>query len=125
MATEIETVLINVFSADIDSILKKSVEYVDEAKQNLEKLMKDIKTAASNKNYEKAIELDPKDEDTWINRGVVLGKMGRHQEELKSYETAAELNPEDNDAWVNKGVALGKLGDNEEALEAFNQAWEG
>jgi len=57
LATEIETVLINVFSADIDSILKKSVEYVDEAQEKLDKLINDIKIAASNKNYEKAIEL--------------------------------------------------------------------
>ena len=56
LATEIETVLINVFSADIDSLLKKSVEYIDEAAIKLEKLIKDIKIAASNKNYEKAIE---------------------------------------------------------------------
>ncbi len=57
LATEIETVLINVFSADIDSLLKKSVEYVDVAKDKLKKLIKDVKIAAINKNYEKAIEI--------------------------------------------------------------------
>ncbi len=57
LATEIETALINIFSADIDSILKKSVEYVDSAKDELEKLKKYITVAANNKNYERAIEV--------------------------------------------------------------------
>jgi hypothetical protein len=57
LATEIETVLINVYSADIDSILKKSVEYVSQAKDELEKLIKYLTVAANNKNYERAIEL--------------------------------------------------------------------
>ena len=56
LVTEIETALINIFSADIDSILKKSVEYIDKATTKLDKLINDIKIAANNKNYEKAIE---------------------------------------------------------------------
>ncbi|MHA1291740.1 MAG: hypothetical protein ACTSQJ_03615 [Promethearchaeota archaeon] len=57
LVTEIETVLINSFSADLNTILKKSVEYVEQAKKTLEKMTQEAKAALSRKEYDKAIQL--------------------------------------------------------------------
>ncbi len=57
LVTEIETVLINKFSADMDTILKKSVEFVDQVKKRLNKAILEAQAEIHMKNFDKAIEL--------------------------------------------------------------------
>ncbi len=57
LATKIETVLINVHNADVNTILQKSVELIDKKKEKLENLIKSVKISSKNKDYERATEL--------------------------------------------------------------------
>ena len=57
LATEIETVLINVHNADVNTILQKSVELIDKKKEKLENLIKSVKISSKNKDYKRATEL--------------------------------------------------------------------
>ena len=45
----------------------------------------------------------------WCNKGVVLGKLGRHEEAIECYDKALKINPQYAMAWRNKGVALKDL----------------
>ena len=57
LTTEIETVLIRVHNADINTILKKSVEFVDKEKEKLDMLIKAVKKRSIDKDYKQATEL--------------------------------------------------------------------
>lgn len=56
LITEIETVLINMYSADLDSITKKSIEYSEKMKK-LTQLVNDANNMLTYKEYDKAIEI--------------------------------------------------------------------
>jgi tetratricopeptide (TPR) repeat protein len=71
--------------------------------------------------YEKALELNPRDEEAWYNKGFELSELGRHEEAIVCYEKALELNPRDEEAWYNKGVAFNELGRHEEALICYTE----
>lgn len=75
-------------------------------------------------NYEKALELNPKDEKAWNNKGVALRELGKYEEAIKCYDKALELNPKDEDVWNNKGNALSALGKPKEAIKCYDKALE-
>ena len=75
-------------------------------------------------NYNKALDLNPNDEDAWHNKGVRLGKLERYKEAIECYDRVIELNPTDEDAWYNKGNDLGELERHEEAIECYDKAIE-
>jgi Flp pilus assembly protein TadD len=72
--------------------------------------------------YDRALALNPRDEQAWYNKGVALGALGRTEEALDCYDRALALNPRYEQAWSNKGVALGALGRTEEALDCYDRA---
>ncbi len=74
--------------------------------------------------FNKAIEINPKDDNALSSKGAMLGTLGRHEEALEAFNKAIEINPKNDDALSNKGIALGYLGRHEEALEAYNKAIE-
>ncbi len=51
--------------------------------------------------YDKAIETQPNDDETWYNRGYALFTLKRTEEALASYHRAIELNPNNASAWYN------------------------
>jgi Tfp pilus assembly protein PilF len=57
------------------------------------------------KDYDKAIELDPKDAEAYHCRAVVYEELGDHQNALKDYKTAAKLGSKDAQKYLKtKGV---------------------
>lgn len=72
--------------------------------------------------FNRAIELDPKNEEIWNNYGLDLYSLYRYDEAIKAYEKAIEINASYADAWNNKGAALAVQGEYEKALEAFDKA---
>ncbi|MHA1147774.1 MAG: hypothetical protein ACTSR8_05975 [Promethearchaeota archaeon] len=56
LVTDIETVLINLFGADLETILEESKKFSEQAK-SIEEMVELTETAIINKNYEKATEL--------------------------------------------------------------------
>lgn len=54
--------------------------------------------------------------------GIVLNKLGKHEEALVKFDQAIKLNPQDNVAWHRKGIELNALGKYSEAMECFEKA---
>jgi len=90
--------------------------------KNLYQIISIIKTCAYD--YNKAIELDPKNAKFWNDKSSSLCHLERHKEALEASENAIELDPTNASAWSNKGTMLGCLERYEEALKAFNKAIE-
>ncbi len=57
LITEIEIVLINKYQADIETIEKKSVEYVEKTKKRIKELLQKAKKEINKKNLQKAIDI--------------------------------------------------------------------
>jgi tetratricopeptide (TPR) repeat protein len=56
--------------------------------------------------YERALVLNTKLDRTWMNKGIALNALGRHEEALSSYGKAIELNPRLDQAWYLRGLTL-------------------
>ena len=59
--------------------------------------------------YDKAIQLNPNQANTFNNKGNCLAKIKKYQEAIDSYDKAIELNPKYAMAYYNKGVSLEKI----------------
>ena len=60
--------------------------------------------------FTKAIELNPKDADAYINRGFVYDKKGQYDQAISNFTKALEINPKYAEAYCNRGIAYGKKG---------------
>src|SRR3989304_1117908 len=56
--------------------------------------------------YDRALKLDPNSSSALVNRGTVLGQLGRNEEALADYDRAIELHPSFQAAHYNRGLAL-------------------
>ena len=72
--------------------------------------------------YEKALEINLENDETWANKGVLLRKLGKYEEALECFEKALEINPEFADAWKWKGIILEDLKKPEESLKCYKKA---
>ena len=60
--------------------------------------------------YERAIKIDAKYPDVWLNRGVALAAMGRYEEAIDSYNRLSSLTQNHDVAvWYSRGKALEQL----------------
>lgn len=110
-----------------------SIEYkkVSSKKEASEDLVKMGEDAANKSNYEqafryfeKAIEMNPKNDFAWGDRGLMLDKLGRKDEALESFSRALIIDPTNSITWHNKGLTLIKLNRLEESIECFDKAIE-
>jgi tetratricopeptide (TPR) repeat protein len=60
--------------------------------------------------------------DAYIEKGILLHGMGRHQEALASFRLASAVDKSNADAWHWQGECLEDLGDTEEAADAYARA---
>ena len=67
------------------------------------------RNAESVKIYDRALKLIPDYADAYVNKGTVLGNLGKYDESLACYDKALELNPDYVSAIYYKGLALGKM----------------
>ena len=54
-------------------------------------------------------------------RGIVLGKLDRHEEALNCFENIYKKHPKHMDAFFHKGIEMAELGKHEKALEIFDK----
>ena len=74
--------------------------------------------------YNKAIELNPKDVRAYYNRGVAKKTLKQYKEAIADYDKAIELNPEDAQAYYNRGNAKHHLKQYKEAIADYDKAIE-
>ena len=72
--------------------------------------------------YNEVIKLEPKDEENYINRGLVKEKMKDHPGALKDFSMAIELNEKNEKAWLSRGNIMSKLNRQKEAIEDYTVA---
>jgi tetratricopeptide (TPR) repeat protein len=72
--------------------------------------------------FEKAVALEPQDNDTWFNLGFVRDNAGQRREAIAAFTEAVRLNPAHDRAWYGLGLACAHLGQHAEAAAAFEKA---
>lgn len=74
------------------------------------------------KNYDKAIELNPKDATIYRRRGFARLNLDRYEEAMKDFNKAIHLNPMDAVTYRGRGFAETNLKRYKEAIENFDKA---
>ena len=70
----------------------------------------------------KAIELEPNNIDTYLNKGMALYNLKKYHKAIECFDKAIELEPNNIDAYNKKGINLGKWKKYPKAIECFNKA---
>jgi tetratricopeptide (TPR) repeat protein len=65
--------------------------------------------------------VDSRKPNAMVYRGIVLGKMKRHEEALNCFQNVCKKYPNNQDAFFQKGVQLAELGKHEKALDVFDE----
>lgn len=73
-------------------------------------------------NLERAVQIDPKYPEAWLERGKALEKLQKYEEALRSYDEAVKLQSDYSEAWYNRAIMLSELKRYEEALISLNKA---
>jgi len=72
--------------------------------------------------YDHAIEIDDRNPDIWLNRGLAKEKLNDFKGAFSDYTKAIELNEKFDKAWLNRGNVLSKQGRTEDAIEDYTVA---
>ncbi|MBI5240828.1 MAG: tetratricopeptide repeat protein [Elusimicrobia bacterium] len=72
--------------------------------------------------FERLVQMDPKDAESWGNKGACLHQLQRFEEALAAYQKAAELRPRDASAWLDQALCHQELKRGEEALACCDKA---
>ena len=60
--------------------------------------------------YDKALAIDPNDEDVLSSKGAALDNLGKHSEAIIYYNKALAIDPKNTFALTNKAAILDRLG---------------
>src|SRR5205085_1043402 len=74
--------------------------------------------------YTKAIEIDPRSEFAYVNRGNARDNKGDDDGAIADYNRAIELDPRDADPYINRGVARRRKGYPDGAIADYTKAIE-
>ena len=72
--------------------------------------------------FDKILELNPKDDKAWFNRGFALRRLERYEEAVASYDKSLAINPNDDAAWFYRGNTLEELERYEEAVASYDKS---
>ncbi len=73
-------------------------------------------------NLKRAIEIDPKFENAYVNRANAYNREGNSSQAIVDFNKAIELNPRDADVYNDRGILYFHLGKNTQALADYNKA---
>ena len=76
------------------------------------------------KEFDKAIEIDPRNFEGWFSRGLTKNLLKQYEEATKDFDKAIEIEPEDYTCWRLRGQSKGGLEQYEEAIKDFDKAIE-
>ena len=71
--------------------------------------------------YDKAIELDPKDAAAYYNRGLAYADKGEYERAIADYDKAIELDPKDANPYYGRGLIYKGQGEKEKAIADFEK----
>jgi alpha-L-glutamate ligase-like protein len=75
--------------------------------------------------YDRALELSNGEmAEAWLNRGVVLKRLGRIEEAVSSYRSAAQTRVDYPEAWYNMALAFGELNQIDSVVKAYSRCLE-
>ncbi|MFH0845543.1 MAG: tetratricopeptide repeat protein, partial [Pseudomonadota bacterium] len=74
------------------------------------------------KDYAKAIEINPKHENAYYNRGLLFVQIKKYERAVKDFSEVIKLNPRAVDAYCNRGSANQKSGRLDIAIQDYNAA---
>lgn len=74
------------------------------------------------KNYEKALDLDPKNDIAWQLKGISMAKDGKIKEALECFKKSESINPLRSDVLMNIGSVYFSLGNITEAVKYLKKA---
>ncbi len=72
--------------------------------------------------YDKAIQLNPLNEEAWNGKGMALGILERYDEALQAFDRATQINSSYAEAWYNIGVIFDLQGKYFLGIKAYNEA---
>ncbi|HLO48550.1 MAG TPA: tetratricopeptide repeat protein, partial [Kamptonema sp.] len=73
-------------------------------------------------NFDRALEIRPRDFWAWFKRGDALRHLKRYEEALLNYDRALTIQPDDEYAWYNKACCYAILGNADLAIENLQKA---
>lgn len=74
--------------------------------------------------YHLLVKLEPDNDNTWHDRGVIYSDLGRYEKALADYRKALEIYPQHDRAYYNIGEVLWNQNKHAEAVENFQRAIE-
>lgn len=72
--------------------------------------------------YSQALEIDPRDPEIWLGRGLAREKLKDFEGAFSDYTRAIDMREDFFKAWINRGNVLFKLERYDDAIEDFNVA---
>ena len=72
--------------------------------------------------YQKAIEINPEKEGTYLNMGYAYNELKQYKEAIAACQKATVINPKNDTAYFNMGIAHGELKQYKEAITAYQKA---
>ena len=104
-----------------ESIAKNEKLPYPRAERAYQRLQKgDLKGALED--YDEVVRLEPREEDNYLNRGLVKEKMKNLDGALADFSQAIHLNEKNPKAWVCRGNVVSKMGRWKEAVEDYTIA---
>ena len=72
--------------------------------------------------FNKALEINPKDSGAYNNRGAAYMNKGQYDQAISDYTKSLEINPKDGGVYNSRGRAYYFIGKYEKSWEDFNKA---
>lgn len=72
--------------------------------------------------YDRALAIDPENEEAWQYRGLSLSQLGRQEEAELSFAKALQINPGDQRIWYFQALSRDFAGNTTGALDSVNRA---
>jgi tetratricopeptide (TPR) repeat protein len=82
------------------------------------------KTEEALKDFNRAIKIDPTQQDGYMGRADTLNTMGRYEEALKDYKKVLEIDPTLAQAYINRAIAYSHLGRYKKAIADYEKGLE-
>ena len=74
------------------------------------------------KQFDRAVKLNSKYVEAWLNRGAALIELGKHKKAVECFDKALKVDLNNALAWCNKGAALVELGKHKDAITELDKA---